>query len=134
MKAVAYPVVIMEDNSDKSEWKYLVNVPDFGIYTEGRDIADAIEMARDAIGAMGIAWQDQGKKLPVAGTEKADPDFKGITTYVDIDFEAYRKEVDMKAVRKNCTIPSYLNTKAEREGINFSQVLQDALIAKLGLA
>ncbi len=134
MRALAYPAVIMEDKNETSEWKFLVNVPDFGIYTEGRDLADAIEMARDAIGAMGITMQDKGKELPKAGTADADPDYKGITTYVDVDFEAYRKEIDMKAVRKNCTIPSYLNTKAEREGINFSQVLQEALIAKLGLA
>ena len=134
MRALAYPAVIMEDKNETSEWKFLVNVPDFGIYTEGRDLADAIEMARDAIGAMGITMQDKGKELPKAGTVDADPDYKGITTYVDVDFEAYRKEIDMKAVRKNCTIPSYLNAKAEREGINFSQVLQEALIAKLGLA
>ncbi len=134
MKALAYPAVIMEDKSGASEWSFLVNVPDFGIYTEGRDLADAIEMARDAIGAMGIAMQDKGKKLPEAGKAEADPDYHGITTYVDVDFEAYRKENDMKAVRKNCTIPSYLNAKAEREGINFSQVLQEALIARMGLA
>ena len=134
MKALAYPAVIMEDKNGTSEWKFLDNVPDFGIYTEGRDLADAIEMARDAIGAMGISMQDKGKELPKAGAVKADPDYQGLTTYVDVDFETYRKENDMKAVRKNCTIPSYLNAKAEREGINFSQVLQEALIAKLGLA
>lgn len=134
MRALAYPAVIMEDKSGTSEWNFLVNVPDFGIYTEGRDLADAIEMARDAIGAMGISMQDSGKELPKAGAAEADPDYKGITTYVDVDFEAYRKETDMKAVRKNCTIPSYLNTKAERAGINFSQILQEALIARLGLA
>lgn len=134
MRALAYPAVIMEDKSGTSEWKFLVNVPDFGIYTEGRDLADAIEMARDAIGAMGIGMQDNGKELPKAGEAEPDPDYQGITTYVDVDFEAYRKENDMRAVRKNCTIPSYLNTKAERAGINFSQVLQEALIARLGLA
>ena len=37
-----------------------------------------------------------------------------------------------KAVRKNISLPSWLNEKAEKEGINFSRVLQEALLDKLG--
>lgn len=52
---------------------------------------------------------------------------------VDIDFLEYKKKHDNRMVKKNCTIPYYLNDMAEKEGINFSRVLQDALQEKLGL-
>ena len=54
-------------------------------------------------------------------------------TLVDIDFDIYRRKNELRAVKKNCTIPSWLNYEAEKANINFSQVLQDALIQKLNL-
>ena len=51
----------------------------------------------------------------------------------DVDFDEYRKKNDMRAVKKNCTLPSWLNYEAEKANINFSQLLQQALIQKLNL-
>ena len=53
-------------------------------------------------------------------------------TWVDVDFAEYCKKVDNRAVKKNCTIPYWLNVKAEKAGINFSKVLQEALLEVLG--
>ena len=47
--------------------------------------------------------------------------------------EEYRRKTDNKMVKKNCTIPNYLNVEAEKRGINFSRVLQEALQEKLGM-
>lgn len=135
----AYPVFIAEHNND-----YLVFVPDFEIYTEGKSMTDAIEMARDAIGLKRIDYQDDGKELPEASNyneamaiAKADTEIfdysQGIITMVDIDFSEYRKRHNNRMVKKNCTIPYYLNVEAEKEGINFSKLLQEALQKKLGL-
>lgn len=135
----AYPVFTAEHNND-----YLVFVPDFEIYTEGKSMTDAIEMARDAIGLKGIDYQDDGKELPEASNyneamaiAKADTEIfdysQGIITMVDIDFSEYRKRHNNRMVKKNCTIPYYLNVEAEKEGINFSKLLQEALQKKLGL-
>lgn len=55
-----------------------------------------------------------------------------IVTLVDVDFAEYRKKVDNKAVKKNCTIPYWLNVEAEKAGINYSKVLQEALMNILG--
>ena len=52
-------------------------------------------------------------------------------TYISPD--AYRRSLDMRAVRKNCTIPSWLNEAAEQQGINFSATLQQALMQQLGV-
>ena len=59
MKAV-YPVIFTED--EKGE--YLVEVPDMGILTEGKDLGDAMFMARDAIGLAGIVAEDNGEEIP----------------------------------------------------------------------
>lgn len=123
----AYPVVI-----SKTDDGYFVTIPDFEINTQGEDVADAMVMARDAIELMGITFEDDGKPLPKPGTVKAEKEFDDdIITLVDVDFTAYRKKLDDRAVRKNCTIPYWLNVEAEKNNVNFSRVLQDALMEKL---
>ena len=57
----------------------------------------------------------------------------GIVTLVDVDFAEYRRQNDMRAVKKNCTIPSRLNAAAEKAGVNFSAVLQAALKRELNI-
>lgn len=126
----AYPIV-MEQGKDF----IVVFIPDFNINTQGTDIANAMEMARDAIGLVGIDMQDAGEALPNA-SNVADVQANangGIVTLVDVDFDEYRRKNDMRSVKKNCTIPSWLNFEAEKAGINFSQILQNALIEQLHL-
>lgn len=50
---------------------------------------------------------------------------------VSVDVETYAKEHFDKSVKKTLTIPAWLNTAAMEMGINFSQVLQEALLAKV---
>ena len=125
----AYPIVMTQGKEF-----VVVFVPDFGINTQGKGIPDAIEMARDAIGLIGIDMQDDGESLPEASSVasvQADAPSGAIISLVDVDFTEYRKRNDMRAVKKNCTIPSWLNAEAERAGVNFSAVLQSALKSEL---
>ena len=142
MKQV-YPTFIL-DTKDGSEHPFLVCVPDMEIFTEGDSFADAIEMARDAIGLAGVSMEDNKEELPfpsdqekVIALVKKDTevvDFsKGILTYVDVDFAEYRKKVDTKTVRRNVALPGWLNYEAERAGINVSRVLQEALMNVLNV-
>lgn len=128
MKAV-YPIILTPDRNG-----YVVSVPDLNINTEGKDIAEAIEMARDAIGLLGICEEDAGRPIPKASNELPPHEQNEIATLVDIDFAAYRRANDLRTVRKNVTIPSWLNNLAEGAGINFSQVLQDGLKSRLNIA
>lgn len=127
MKKV-YPIIIKDTEGD-----YYVRIPDFDIATQGTDIADAIFMARDAIGLVGIDMEDDGKELPEPNSIKEEIEDGDICTLVDVDFSEYRRRYDNRAVKKNCTIPSWLNEEAIKAGINFSRVLQDALINQLNL-
>ena len=104
------------------------------IMTQGKDVPDAIGMARDAIGLMGIDMQDDGEPLPEASniTDVHVP-AGGIVSLVDVDFDEYRRKNDLRVVKKNCTIPSWLNYEAERAGVNFSAILQAALKRELNI-
>ena len=129
MKA-AYPVIL----TPGSEY-ILVSVPDFGIDTQGTDIPDAMEMVRDAIGLMGIDMEDDGETLPTpADAASVRSDSPGaFVTLVDVDFTEYRRRNDLRSVKKNCTLPSWLCSEAEKAGVNFSAVLQAALKRELNI-
>ena len=128
MNKRVYPIVLMNEDTG-----FYVEIPDFDIATQGADLADAIAMARDAIGLMGIDMIDDGKALP----EPHSVDFKikagDICTLVDVDFVEYRRRVDNKAVKKNCTIPYWLSVEAEKAGLNYSKILQEAIVKTLNL-
>lgn len=126
----AYPVILTQGKEF-----IVVYVPDFNINTQGKDMADAIEMARDAIGLMGIDMEDENEALPTptAISEVKTASAAEIVTLVDVDFGEYRRKNDMRAVKKNCTIPSWLNFEAEKAGVNFSAILTAALKSELKL-
>lgn len=128
MKRV-YPAIFTPEN----EW-YIVNVPGIDVMTSGKGLADAIYMARDAINLMGVTLEDEGKPVPEPVDVNSVKLEKGqICTLIDCDFEEYRSWLDNRAVKKNCTLPSWLNKKAEAAHINFSAVLQEALMQKLNI-
>ena len=130
MKA-AYPIIL-----SKGKTHIIVYVPDFDINTQGLDEPDAMEMARDAIGLIGIDMEDEHVALPApsAIADVFSENENEIVTLVDVDFSEYRRKNDMRAVKKNCTIPSWLNFEAEKAGVNFSAILQTALKQELRIA
>lgn len=135
----AYPVIFTQTNDKKNT--VLIEVPDFEILTEGFGLVNAIEMARDAIGLSGITLEDMGKEIPeptsIQSIRIDKAEFKdagqNMVSMVDIDFVAYRRRLDMRSVRRNVTLPKWLNQEAEQAGINVSKVLQEALMSVLNL-
>ncbi len=126
----AYPVIFT-----KLPDGYVAYAPDFPLNTQGEDLAEAIEMARDAIGIMGIDLEDDKKPLPKPSALK---DIKCETgefiSMVDIDFAEYRRANDQRTVRRNVSLPSWLNAEAEKAGVNVSAILQAALKQELQIA
>ena len=128
MKEV-YPIIISKEKDG-----YYVEIPTFNTATQGNNLADAIFMARDAIGLLGITIEDSGEEIPKPVLENIEKQKDtDILTLVDVDFSEYRKKHDNRTVKKNCTVPYWLCCEAEKEGINFSQTLQEALKEKLGI-
>jgi predicted RNase H-like HicB family nuclease len=127
----AYPVIFTQIEDG---W-YLASAPDFPLNTQGESLADAIFMARDAIGLMGISLQDDGTQLPnPSAPEDLLHEPNALISMVDIDFDTYRRANDQRAVRRNVSLPCWLNEAAERAGLNVSAVLQSALKQKLKVA
>ena len=89
-------------------------------------------MARDVIGLLGIDLEDEQKELPEPYSAQFEAEKEDIVTLVDVDFTEYRKRVDQRAVKKNCTIPYWMSVEADKAGINYSRVLQEALKILLG--
>ena len=131
-----YPVILTPADNI-----ILVEVPDMEILTEGKDYQDAIEMARDAIGLACINLQDENKPVPeptaIADIDVSKGTFaedgKGIVSLVDVDLTAYRRMVDNKMVRRNVTLPNWLNREADEAHLNVSGVLREALMNALGV-
>lgn len=60
-------------------------------------------------------------------------DGQTVISLVDVDSAEYRRKIDTKTVRRNVTLPSWLNYEAEHAGINVSRLLQEALKTALGV-
>ena len=138
---VAYPVIFTETKDN-----ILIEVPDLKIYTEANGaeeekgpMADAIMMARDAFGLHCITAVDNKASLEepsaVSDIEVEKGVFaeegKGFVSLVDVDLVSYRRAIENKSVRRNVTLPYWLNAEAEAAHINVSKVLQEALMSVL---
>lgn len=130
MAKYAYPAIFT-----KEETGYSVSFPDIdGCFTCGDTLPDAMKMAEDALCLMLYDHEEDGELIPPASDIKAvQAETKEIVSLVCCDTIEYRKLYDNKAVKKTLTIPNWLNTIAERSGVNFSVVLQEALKAKLDI-
>ena len=134
---IVYPVIFTKTNDNKDT--YLVEIPDMKGFTEGHGLADAVSMARDYIG--GYCMEKDDADIPKA-TEPTEIDISksefadGENTFialVDLDIDAYRRKMMTRAVRKNVSIPEWMDKAAKKEHINVSRVLQEALIQKIGV-
>lgn len=125
---LAYPAIFSpcEEHSG-----YTVTVPDLpGCITEGSSLADAILMAEDAASGWILGELEDGSAVPQPSALSSVAAAPGeLVSLLALDMDAYAARYGSKAVRKNLTIPAWLNTFAEKQHLNVSQVLTDALSA-----
>ena len=135
-----YPACFFKEDNG-----YSVIFPDLNyLATQGDTLEDAVAMAVDCLaGYLYTAKMDNEKfpkasKLSDINIDRLSDELDITGTYTDaftnmvsVDVKAYAKEHFDKSVRKTLTIPAWLNTAAQEEGINFSKTLQEALMSKL---
>lgn len=134
----AYPVFLTEYTYTKGNG-FLVYVPGLEIHTEAADLYDAIQMARDAISLKVADLELDEKEITTPmtyeeGFAKVSKEYgclEGIMTYVDINTESYLSRLKNKSVRKNCSIPVWMDDEVKKYGISCSKVLQNALAMKI---
>lgn len=130
MKKLFYPAIFHK----AEEGGFWITFPDFPeCMTQGEDIQDAYEMASDALGLSIVSRQESKEELP-APSEPYTISLEADTFCAVIEFDllSYQRKHSSKAVKKTLSIPEWLNEAAISMNINFSQVLQDALIQKVG--
>ena len=111
---------------------YSVVVPDLpGCVTEGKSLIEAIDMAVDAASGWILDELEEGNKYPgPSDFKKIDVPKGSFVNLIVLDMDSYSEKYGSKAVRKNITIPAWLNTYGEKNNVNFSKVLTDALMAQ----
>ena len=121
---LTYPAVFYE-----GEGGFAVEVPDLpGCTSGGATLAEAILMGTDAASGWVLTELEDGKPAPIASPiKKIKPAAGGFVSMLVLDMDTYAEKYGNKAVRKNLTVPAWLNTYAEAKHINFSQVLQNSL-------
>lgn len=138
-----YPACFFKEDTDG----YSVVFPDLNyLSTQGDSFEDAMEMAVECLAGYLYASKKDGDPIPEpsklsdinpdAIAKELDPDApmcESFVNMVSVDVDLYAKEHFEKSVKKTLSIPAWLNTAALERGINFSQVLQDALKTQLNL-
>lgn len=133
----------------KDEDGYTVVFPDLengNLATCGENIEKAISMAVDCLAGYIYTSEELGDLIPEPSSisdididaiekvfinEGCPASTEKFVNLVSVDVAAYAKENFEKSVKKTLTIPRWLNELAIEQNINFSQVLQEALLAKL---
>ena len=131
MAKYSYPAIFTEEEKGR----YSVRFPDVeGCYTFGNNLIESIEMAKDALALMMYEYERDEKRIPLSSNiHDIKTDNNEFVNWVVCDTLEYRKMHNNRAVKKTLTIPEWLNEAATAVGINFSQVLQEALLQKLNL-
>ena len=123
---------LFHKEEDGSFWISFPDLP--GVFSQGKDMDEAYKMACEALS---LALDNRGNLIEtLRPTPFSDLVVQADSVAVLIEYDSmeYRKKHDNRAVKKTLSIPSWLNDEAMSRGVNFSQVLQDALKERLGLS
>lgn len=120
-----YPAVFEKE----ADGQYSVSFPDLPeAITCGENLEHAIEMAKECLGLCLEGRKEDGEEIPSANFEGIEVAENQFIMAVEFDSVEFNKKYNNKAVRKNVTIPAWLNDLAEKNNVNFSNVLQKALM------
>lgn len=113
---------------------FWVSFPDFPeCFTEGDDMTQAYEMAVEALGLALVNRKEEGEEIPKPTEVDKISAADGTLVIIEFDMLDYQRKNNSRAVKKTLSIPEWLNEEATALGVNFSQVLQEALMSKLNI-
>jgi len=129
MNRLFYPAIFHH----AEEGGFWISFPDFPeCMTQGENMEQAYEMAVDALGLCITDLLKTEGVLPVASKPcEIKPADDSMVIVVEFDMASYKRKHNSRAVKKTLSIPEWLNEEANAMGINFSQVLQEALMNKI---
>ena len=124
MDRLFYPAVFHRAE-EGGFWVTFPDIPE--CMTQGDDMQQAYEMAVDALGLSLTTMEENKEELPKASEPEDINTEDGFLVVVQFDLAEYRRKHCSRAVKKTLSIPEWLNDAAVKSGVNFSQVLQEAL-------
>ena len=129
MAKYSYPAIFTPED----DGGFSIRFPDLeGCYTCGDDMTDGLTMAEDVLALVLYHYEKDGREIPAPSKAADIPLSKDeFVNFVACDTLEYRKMYNNKAVKKTLTIPEWLNEAASAMNLNFSQVLQEALLSKI---
>ena len=129
MKKFFYPA-LFHKAEEGGFWISFPDIPE--CLTQGNDMSQAYEMAIDALGLALTCREKEQQPSPASSdptTITLEPD--SFLVVIEFDMLAYKKRTNSRAVKKTLSIPEWLNEAAIAMDLNFSQILQEALLAKI---
>ncbi len=131
MNKLFYPA-LFHKAEEGGFWVSFPDIPE--CLTQGDDMSEAYEMAIDALGLALTSREEEKEPIPQASDPSSlVPEPDSFLVVIEFDMLSYKKRTNSRAVRKTLSIPQWLNEAAVAQNINFSQVLQEALMAKIGI-
>ncbi len=131
MNKLFYPAVFHKAE-EGGFWVTFPDIPE--CMTQGDDMQQAYEMAVEALGLSITTMEEEGESVPTASAPDCIKiEDEGFLVLVEFDLMEYRRRNCSRAVKKTLSIPEWLNEAAMRQNINFSQVLQEALLQKVNM-
>lgn len=130
MGKLFYPA-IFHKAEEGGFWISFPDIPE--CLTEGDDMQQAYEMAVEALGLALVNRKEEKEEIPVPSEIDRIQGEDGTLVIVEFDMQEYLRKHNSKAVKKTLSIPEWLNEEATAMGVNFSQVLQEALMSKLNI-
>lgn len=131
MQKLFYPAIFRKAE-EGGFWITFPDIPE--CMTQGDDMQQSYEMAVEALGLALTSRKEEKQEIPIPSepykSTVSDDEF---CVVIEFDMLAYKKRTNSKAVKKTLSIPEWLNEEASALGINFSQVLQEALMQKVGI-
>lgn len=128
-----FPAIFDPDTDNENG--FTVTFPDLpGCITEGSNMDEAVYMAKDALVGFLYGMEEDGEQIPTpSNPSNIDLPQGAFISIIEVRTDYIRDEIENKAVKKTLTIPKWLNDAAEKENINFSQLLQFAIKERLGI-
>lgn len=119
-----YPAIFAYDDDGIS-----ISFPDLaGCISCASNDLEALYMAKDALGLYLVCAEEDNEILPIpTKLNKINLNTNERVVLVEVNMPLFRLSVENTAVKKTLTIPKWLNDLAEKNKVNFSQVLQNAL-------
>ena len=126
MKNLTY-LAVFEPSSDNAYSIYFPDLP--GCISFGNSLLEAQQMAAEAASLHIYGMEQNGEAIPTPSQSLATEDTEGnvivpITIYPDL----FRQKKDNERVKTNTTLPAWLKRLAETQNVNYSRLLENALL------